>query len=688
MVKMYTDLGPRPNPEDWIKCEVKGFPECLSVLQFRGFGQIWKSQSKTSVDDRISTVLSQTGNWKAQNICPPCFYKTEREPKLKLSYMATIDNNSSLKLVDSSFLSGKTSADNHTSKLWFKDDVATAQKKPKKKSANPASEAVSDVSESQSDGAPPVNQPVDNDDNDIAWLNVNELQAEDAHELEACINVCVERWRAAAPEVHKKMFHDGNMVVATNQEKIPATAKRFINRVDRMKYLLVIVNHLFNKYDAEPVIGYDIMCAFIKTLLSSSLGAHTIDLRMQGVVPAFHGHAHNRECQIGWHPLYVEGMGIEDFEESLQASECERTFAESNNLASVTHLATPFHRQQQLNEHFDFHDLDKHASSGNFIFQNYRQALKRINKSLQQLRALEEKTKTSGPDYEHFLEEERVYFKSKKTEDPAITRKVDYMELLVKLQNASLTWFSTASNEAKRDYQRRDYDIIHNGFQAPQIQAALDKLESLVVKQLFELTKFGMSGVGYKLREKISQALHMRVQAIRTALEQYNVAVSQLNPSQEHFTWASIIDATTLSEFDLLRETKTDIRSLPWANPFNREAMVLYFHVKQAKEEINRLNVEIHCTLAFLFRKLTRLQGFTGSLFPGTHIGCDPAINDSETLPLWAAQELGIQRTVVEYDECNINVDSDDEGNMWETEGVEDLMVQLMERLDVQEVDV
>jgi hypothetical protein len=27
-------------------------------------------------------------------------------------------------------------------------------------------------------------------------------------------------------------------------------------------------------------------------------------------------------------------------------------------------LSTPFHRQQQIDEHFNFHDLDKHAASG------------------------------------------------------------------------------------------------------------------------------------------------------------------------------------------------------------------------------------------------------------------------------------------------------------------------------------
>jgi hypothetical protein len=124
-----------------------------------------------------------------------------------------------------------------------------------------------------------------------------------------------------------------------------------------MKYPLSMVKWLLDQYGADIGLSYNIMCAFFKTLMRSSLGVRITAMRMRGVVPAFHGHAHNRACQIGWHPLYVDGIGLEDFEE------CERTFAKSNHLASCTRLATPFHRQQQIDEHFKFHDEDKHTAS-------------------------------------------------------------------------------------------------------------------------------------------------------------------------------------------------------------------------------------------------------------------------------------------------------------------------------------
>ncbi|KAJ6570304.1 hypothetical protein DFH09DRAFT_878387, partial [Mycena vulgaris] len=124
-------------------------------------------------------------------------------------------------------------------------------------------------------------------------------------------------------------------------------------------------------------------------------------------------------------------------------------------------------------------------------------------------------------------------------------------------------------------------------------RAALAKLEHLVVQRLFELTKMGMSGVAYKLREKISKALRTRSDVIRRAIVMYNETAAALVPPREPLSFAEIIKTTSLAEFDLLRDTRQDIRSQPWTQPARREAMVLYYGIKRAKEEIQRLNVEI-----------------------------------------------------------------------------------------------
>src|ERR1700730_818775 len=104
-----------------------------------------------------------------------------------------------------------------------------------------------------------------------------------------------------------------------------------------MKYPLAVLNKLFEVYGHDLVVAYDTACAFMKTVFRSSLGTKARELRLRGIVPAFHGHAHNRACQVDWHPMYVEGVGLEDFEE------CECTFSKSNDLAPGTRLTTPFH---------------------------------------------------------------------------------------------------------------------------------------------------------------------------------------------------------------------------------------------------------------------------------------------------------------------------------------------------------
>jgi len=202
-------------------------------------------------------------------------------------------------------------------------------------------------------------------------------------DLAKCVNTCVERWRNAGPEARKKMFalfavagiflavcRHGHVLVVCDMIRsgellvIYRIVESYTNSrmSSRMKYPLAIVNRLFDTYGADICLGYDIMCAFFKTLSRSSLGSKTIAFQLHGVVRSFHGHAHNRGCQLRWHPMYTEGVGLEDFEE------CERTFCKSNELASVTRLASPYHRHQHIDEHFRFHDEDKHASSGRLFF--------------------------------------------------------------------------------------------------------------------------------------------------------------------------------------------------------------------------------------------------------------------------------------------------------------------------------
>jgi hypothetical protein len=98
---------------------------------------------------------------------------------------------------------------------------------------------------------------------------------------------------------------------------------------------------------------------------------------------------------------------------------------------------------------------------------------------------------------------------------------------------------------------------------------------------------------GYKLRQQIGKALQRRSEAIRNALSRYNVQAAALDPPRPSLSWKDITEYSFLGEFDLLRQSRIDIRELDWAKPAHREATVKYFKLRRAHEEIERLNVEV-----------------------------------------------------------------------------------------------
>jgi hypothetical protein len=67
-------------------------------------------------------------------------------------------------------------------------------------------------------------------------------------------------------------------------------------------------------------------------------------------VGAFHGHAHNRLCQLSHLATYVNGLGLEDLEG------CECAFPKSNALAASICYASIFHCMQAITTYFNHND--------------------------------------------------------------------------------------------------------------------------------------------------------------------------------------------------------------------------------------------------------------------------------------------------------------------------------------------
>ncbi|KAK7022809.1 hypothetical protein VNI00_016936 [Paramarasmius palmivorus] len=574
-------------------------------------------------------------------MCAPCRYSVKDEIPLVPSMLVAIDGNNSLKMVDENFKFGSARED--TRQLpdlrWveddevdkFKDEVNNAQSK------RGAATQSSNVIEA-SDAVYPDLDPANEKEGDVAWLNVNETK-----DLEACIDTCVDRWRNAGPESRKKMFAffavSGVFLAVCRHGHLLAMCD-MRKSGELMKYPLAIVDRLMEDFGLDLCVAYDIMCAFFKTMRRSELvGNKIVKMRLKGVVPAFHGHAHNRKCQLSWHPLYILGVGLEDFEE------CERAFSRSNHLASITRLATWFHRRQAILEHFYFNDEDKHASIGNFIYQSYRRALRRLQEDKPVYGALLKQQGLSSETCEELLKAEREHFENRVfPEPPEMAEAIEYAELLehfwetkAKAETAHEAYlamtrdrntlpeqrtalhtrdqtaysrFKTAQEELLRfeDEHPRDrwtresseyQDALKHKVNR-KYRRALENLERVVVQRLFELTKLNMSSVGYKQRDKITHALRARSEAIRKALLAYNAIALQMQPRKPTLAWHEVISMVTLAEFDLLKDTHLDLSNTPWADIHKREAVRLHFSILRAQEEIIRLNVELKRLITFM----------------------------------------------------------------------------------------
>jgi hypothetical protein len=112
----------------------------------------------------------------------------------------------------------------------------------------------------------------------------------------------------------------------------------------------VVVSKLLEVFGKDLGGGYDIGCRFKTTLSQSVLGQSARELNHTSLVGAFHGHAHNRLCQLDHLTTYVKGIGLEDLEG------CERTFSKSNVLASSVHYSSIFHRRQAIANYFQHTD--------------------------------------------------------------------------------------------------------------------------------------------------------------------------------------------------------------------------------------------------------------------------------------------------------------------------------------------
>ncbi|KIJ57433.1 hypothetical protein HYDPIDRAFT_178172 [Hydnomerulius pinastri MD-312] len=249
------------------------------------------------------------------------------------------------------------------------------------------------------------------------------------------------------------------------------------------------------------------------------------------MVGSFHGHAHNRRCQLDWHPMYITGAG------RTEGEGCEHVFSSSNELARTTRHATRFHRHQAIEEHFKFWNMDKYAAL---------KATEMVRVLTAELKVLQTELDISDDDFGRFHEQERQHLDGLKQPSPLDQLRIRYVSALDELAAKTEEWrvaretanialsevhigdFEEISLALKRAHARVDsayeqlqhaehlvahiqnqlglevrwkigggeYNQFKEESKIMKYRAALNELERLVVMRLFELSKLALSGTG------------------------------------------------------------------------------------------------------------------------------------------------------------------------------------------------
>ncbi|KAI9069496.1 hypothetical protein FKP32DRAFT_1608414 [Trametes sanguinea] len=594
------------------------------------------------IDKRVSKALNRdTADWRVKNACPACCYELEGEPHLKFARILALDGNNSLKRVakfgDREVADMREFAD---SDYFLPTAFVELYKDEVKRAGNAVPPAV------PTDHRSDVSDHDDADDDDAT-------AADDDDDADADNNFreCTQNWKAAGRDEDKKMwgiFDESGIFASACRHGFILWITDMIKSGELAMHPLSHVGKALKVLGPRLLFGYDIGCAFCGTIDRSTLGPEFRRLCCRCCVNAFHGYSHSHRCQTQHHPSVIVGAGLEDMETM------ERIFSASNQLATVIRYASKYHRRLFIDLFFKQWDDDKYANLATMLLNNYRQALGILK---DESAAVDEALRTlqcTHEDLARWQTEEAAYFARVGTEDPANAAAVEYVTLLRELRTienqvaatmssfvtsipedysnsfptgaktSNPTYYADASRTRKKETERRllrekrdnllrdvisleikmgidtrwrpdmqEYQSTLKYIAERDYQVALEKLHGLVVQRLFELHNLNISQTAYKVRTYIAKNLQRRSKAIRTAVQKYNTAAQALTPPRPPLDWTKVTHYTFLDEFELLRDTRNDIRAKPWAQPLVRETMKKARRVIRAQEEIVRCNVEI-----------------------------------------------------------------------------------------------
>ncbi|KAJ7600188.1 hypothetical protein C8J56DRAFT_767981 [Mycena floridula] len=599
---------PRLTIQPFVKslCDLHGLPfQPYLATQFSIALDVYLDVLRR-VRQRVAAALNRDApNWRLANACPCCLYELEGEPELKYSMFFTMDGNDSLK------------------RMHRHDRI------------------VDELGKRMGDTKERMDSREGGDDYFLPRKEVDcwdihldpDQPLEDDSETAGC-----DSWHNSQESNTRAMwqiYDETGIFLSVCRHGFVLLIADMVNSGELRKYAIATLSRFFNVLPKRLGGGYDIGCSFEVTLRRSRLGRKALEQLYTSLIGLFHGYSHNRLCQLLKLVLYLEGMGLEDFET------CERFFSSSNSLATTIRHASIFHRRQAITEYVRHHDaFHTYANLSTFLVNNYKQALDILATETAFKSSMKEMGVASMGVFDEWLKEELEYLKTRvKAEVPEQEKlEIEYYQVLVSdaLHTVQQVWLhndtpetissaerdKTTTIETKRRQARERFKVqleevlalenrlgiipqhrwregdvnwVLNAERAAMAlyQKRLDRLEGLVVERMLELGKVNQSQTGYNMRKHIGEAIKARSQAIRTALDHYNTAAAKLSPPRPALDWDTVVECAFLSEFEMLRDSRQDIRNKPWAKPAGRALQDKHYKILRAREEIIRCNVEI-----------------------------------------------------------------------------------------------
>ncbi|EJD45903.1 hypothetical protein AURDEDRAFT_63834 [Auricularia subglabra TFB-10046 SS5] len=538
---------------------------------------------KREVQRTLERALGRdTPDWRALNACASCDHKLEGEPELVIPSFVAMDGGQSMK---------RSAAAGMADTRMFQMDYRVPPEEVDlcaNESDNTAALAFTTVAES---GEPGDDAPSP--------------------------SLCAHRWKNAKAEHHKiapGMYEQTGMFVINCRHGFVRWFAEMLCSGE-LRYPLGIIARMLRVGMTGTRCAYDIGCAFQGTLDRSSLGQRARDAKISCGLNSFHGYGHNRLCQLGHHPLYQLGFGLEDLEI------CERFFSWINGVGGVVRHASHYHWLQAIFLGMQQWDDDKYHELSRFLYNNVRQAIRLKEEYEPILNQFTARTGYTATDIESWNADEREYLQGLQTEPEEVGLTMDYIAMLTELEEAdereiaakrlspaAVTKLYKARVDAHHKYMKILEAVValegvldinvrwtatSREYQDGLVQMAerdwrrtLDRLELLMVQRMFELAKAHVFGTGAK-------GLKSRSQAIRTAVTRYNELAVLLNPPAATVDFATLMEWTEIQEFELLRRSRTgDVREKAWAQPANRLIASKYYKLLQADEELVRCRVE------------------------------------------------------------------------------------------------